>query len=175
MDIEQQIAETVARQAREDTAGRRAAAEPLPGPLRDAFSILPNIEVGPYSVRPFYDIDFEFLAMLEHPLHKMMTANEGDFTPRGPHAWELCWILTRDADTVEGIIQGEGLKGLRAHAKKEFGKLRLPALAELSKAIVQQLTTYWSTVVAYGAASKEGEQSADPTASSVVPLTVSVG
>ena len=169
MDFEQQIAETVARHEREDNAGRRAAAEPLPGPLRDAFAIQPNITVGPFSVRPFYDIDFEFLALLQHPLHKMMTANEGDFVPRGPHAWELCWIMTRDPDEVEAVVKEGGVDKLRASARKEFGKMRLPALGEISKAIVAQLTGYWSPVMEYGPAKQEGEQSPNPTSSSVQP------
>lgn len=169
MDIEQQIAETMARHAVEDAAGRRAAAEPLPGPLHDAFAIQPDIAVGPYKVRPFYDIDFEYLSLLDHPLYKMISGSDHDFVPRGPHAWELCWIMTRDVDVSEEIIKKLGVAALKDAARKEFGRMRLPALSDINAAIVKQLTIYWSPVIAYGAPAQEGEQEPNPTKSSVQP------
>lgn len=168
---ETEIAETVARQAREDAIGHRAAAEPLPGPLRDAFAIQPRIKVGPYNVRPVVDGDFETLALLEHPVYKIITFQEKDleFQPRGQAAWELYWILTRSLDEVDAVLEKSGVAGLRAAAKKEFRALQLPALMELNKAFLAQVKTYWSTAISYGEKVAEGEQPPDPTKSSAQP------
>lgn len=64
----------IARAAVEEVAGKAAAADPLPGPLAQAFSLTPEIEVGRWRVRRFVDRDFEFLKALGHPLFKMTLA-----------------------------------------------------------------------------------------------------
>ena len=142
----------------EDDAGRRALAEPLPGPLRDALAIDGAIKVGRWSVRPFYDIDYEFLSMLDHPLYRMMRSAmaggpepDDDMTPRGPTAWELAYILTREPDAVEAVIKEGGVAALKENAKREFSRLRkLRELADLTAACVKQMGVYWSPVIAYG-------------------------
>ena len=47
----------------------QANSVPLPGALRDAFSPQQDIVVGKYSVRAFYDLDFEILQQIDHPSH----------------------------------------------------------------------------------------------------------
>jgi hypothetical protein len=52
----------------EALAAARAAATPLPGVLVDVFAPAQDVKVGPYSIRPFYDVDFETMQLIEHPL-----------------------------------------------------------------------------------------------------------
>jgi hypothetical protein len=163
--IESKIAETVARQDMEDKVGMMAATTPLPGPLADAFAPQPDIVIGPFKVRPFYDADFEFLSWLEHPLHRFMLKGEGeDFVPRGPMAWELCWLMTRPIEEVEKIFAAGGRKAVSEAARGVMGRLQIAALTALCDAAIRQMTVYWSPVLKYGAATekKEGEVAQEP-------------
>lgn len=179
-NIEEEIQKGVARQRLEDEAAKRALSTPLPGAALDAFAILPDIAVGKYNVRPFYDIDFEFLSALEHPLHKMMVngmngvkADDG-FFPRGPMAWELAFIFTRTPDEVETAFK-KGIAFVKEQAKSEFSRYQLGALTQLSEAVIKQMSLFWEPVIAYGAP-KEGEEAkqSNPT-STEPPQTGSVG
>ena len=162
-EIEAKIAEKAKQHAMEDEAGRRAASTPLPGATRDAFAIQPDIKVGSFNVRPFYDIDFEFLSMLEHPLHKMMVNGmkgekaEDEFFPRGSMVWELAFVFTRSPDDVEAAFKAGGVSGVKNEAKKQFSRFQLAALTQLSQAVIKQMSIYWEPVVAYGVPEKEGE------------------
>src|SRR4051812_21874860 len=102
----------------EDELGRAAASTPMPGPMADAFAIQPNIKVGPYDIRPFYDFDFEVLQLINHPLYRTMAAARAgkevpdEFFPSGQAAWSLAWIMTTNPDDVEQMIQTSGQPGL---------------------------------------------------------------
>ena len=188
--ILEQVRQEAERQRKEDEMACEALAEPLPGPLKDAFAMQQDIEVGRWKVRPFYDIDFEFLSLLGHPLYHMMKAamsgkdyNEAvNQIPRGPEAWELAWILTRDTDEVELAVKKGGGQAVKDAAKKEFGKLQFPAIVGLVKAAFSQLSIYWGTVISYGEPEKKredgevmGEQSPNPFKSLGQPSTDSAG
>lgn len=67
------VAQLVQQQEREDAAARQALATPLPGPLRDAFRPDQNVRVGRWTVGPFRDCHYEWLAVLEHPLERIRT------------------------------------------------------------------------------------------------------
>lgn len=159
-EIEAKIAADVAKFKAEDAVAAQAAATPLPGPLRDAFAIQPDIQVGKWSVRPFYDVDVEILQALDHPLHQMMLAGKSgkkadvEFLPRGPHAWQFCWLLTNTPDDAEQAIKDGTLAD---KAKKEFGKLQMGGIVKLCEVALKQMEGYWSTAVGYGAPSKEGD------------------
>ena len=168
-DIESRIAEKVAKQSAEDAAGRTAAALALPGPLVDIFAPQPEIQVGKYSVRAFYDADFEFLQLLGHPFAAFAVGQTGEletFVPRGPIAWQLFWLMTRPVTEAEAAFQdkAKGVDWIKADARREFGNYQLGALFTLYKAVVKQLTIYASSVVGYGAAdtgeAKDGEEAA---------------
>lgn len=144
-----------------------AAAVPLPGSLADAFAIRPEIEVGPYKVRPFYDWDIEILQLTNHPLAEVVKAwiNGGEpekpYIPRGPDGWMAAWIFTRDIDTAEkGILA----KTASEDAKREFGRLGAPALLAISQAIARQMVGYFATIVSYGEPAKEGDKGNPPAA-----------
>lgn len=172
--IDQQIAARVAEYAQQDNAGSRAAHEPLPGPLVDVFAIPDSIECGPYKVRAFVDADFEFLTILKHPLHEMMTsqaekAPTGNaknipptvnmkYIPRGPSAWDLAWIMTRPAVETQKLLAEGGTAGLGAAARAEFSQYQIGAIFKLTEAVMTQMARYWSTVVGYGTKAKEGDE-----------------
>ena len=169
--MDAKLAEIVREQGEKDMVGRQAAAEPLPGPAREAFAVNGDIMVGDYRVRRFVDRDFEFLSALKHPLYLMMTsgmkgeeAPPDQYIPRGPAAWELCWIMTRPCAEVKKFIKANGLDGLKEAADAEFGEKTLAELTKLSEAVIHQMGVYWAPVLKYGPSENkaEGEQSSNP-------------
>ena len=167
----------VLRIVEQDAAGKEAAAAILPGPLKQAFALNQGINVGGWTVRPFSDIDFEFLATLEHPLSQMYRdALRGDetkatFLPSGPTIWQAAWILTRDIDTVEMLLsQSNGKEQLAKAARSEFGRLPPRILGEFFKAVMKQIEVSSSTTVKYEAAAADGEAAKAKTNPSSQPL-----
>ena len=161
------IAQKVQQNAVEDASGHQALATPLAGASANAFKPQPEIPVDKYSVRQFFDVDFEFLQWLDHPLHKMMTAgfkgeeaNTQEYIPRGPQAWQLSYILTHPAREVAALFRKAGVQGVKDAAQDEFGETTIGALAELNEAALTQMSNYWSTVIQYG--DKEGMGSTNP-------------
>lgn len=165
-ELKQRIAAKVAEQAESDALGKQAAVNPFPGPLGDVFAVPASIPVGKWSVRPFYDLDVELLKFLNHPLYQDMTAGmrgeepSSGFVSRGPDAWILAWIMTRDTDAAEALLANR--KQCEDEARREFGKLRLPAIAQIVEACVRQMGLYSSTSLQYGAAEQKGEGEQNP-------------
>jgi hypothetical protein len=151
-ELTQEQREIIANQKLEDKAAVRAAATAKPGPLADIWSPTPEIKVGKYSIRPFYDLDFEFFQDLNHPFAAFAMGNadaiEG-FVPRGPDAWQLIWVMTRPVAEVETAFQETKADGVKLLAKAEFGVYRLGALAALAEGVMKQLSIYASSVVGY--------------------------
>lgn len=149
----------IAQAAAETETIKRAAATPLPGPTRDIFKTLPDIVVGRWKVRPIYDIDFVTLAELNHPISTLMEdsiagAGKSDgYLPKGPTAWILFWIMTRDPDAYYETTPEEAQREARA----EFGRQPFVVLMELYKAVVRQIEISTSAEVLYGAPAQEGE------------------
>lgn len=154
------LAEKLAQAKADGEATAAANAVPLPGALRDAFSPCQDIPVGKYKVRPFYDLDFEILQMCDHPLAKMALGGERygekiqDF--RGKSAWLACWILTHSVDEVDELSQ-QGASAVHAAARKEFSRLQLGGLLEISKAVLEQFGRYFATVVGLVAAESDDD------------------
>lgn len=153
----------------EDLAGKRALAEPLPGPLKDAFSLAPEIVVGPYNIRRFRDGDLKILSALENPFQEWLRACMlGDETgkgikiePTGQSMWDLAFIFTRPAKEVAEFLSSAALKAeMQQKAESEFGELRIAALSKILAAIIDQASIYASANVEYGPPVKEGEEGA---------------
>jgi hypothetical protein len=183
--IEQREQELVRQTVLGDAAGRMAAADPMPGPLAEAFSPNPDIQVGRWTVRRFVDRDFELLKALGHPLHKMMAAEltgketDGEgYTPRGPALWQLAWLLTRPVKEAKAKFK-LGPDAVREAAEDEFGDCAWPELSALNEAALRQMSVYWSPVLGYGPAAKDGETEAAkgdrPFPSTGTPTTGSAG
>lgn len=175
--IELAVAQTQARQAVEDAVAREVLADPLPGPLKDVFAPQQDIEVGPYKVRPFVDRDVEYLVALEHPAIMMWpkeaTGKEPTgqpFFPRGWPAWTLAWVFTHPFKEVKKVFTDGGSKHVLRLAEDEFGEFQIGALAELCRAVSEQMQRYWAPVIAYEPAeepkleSEEGGPEAKPRA-----------
>ena len=159
------LAEKIEQAKQDKQIAAIANATPMPGALRDAFSPQQDIEVGRYKVRPFYDIDFEVMQQVGHPLAKMAMGGDryGEKVEdlRGANAWIACWLLTHDVDEVDETAQ-KGAEAVRKAARKEFSRLQLGGLLEISKAVLEQFSRYFSTVVGLEAAQSEDEQEAKP-------------
>lgn len=152
---DQELAQDKEKLRLENLAAPRAASTPNPGPLADVFAPQQDIKVGPYTVRPFYDVDFEYLQLIDHPYARVAlgdTKEVEEWKPRGPKAWELFWILTTPVEEVEHVLADGGTAALSAEAKARFGKSSLGALVAVYTAVVKQLQTYAASVVGYGAA-----------------------
>lgn len=168
MEEKETIAGIPAEKAREIIETRKATNEanrvPFPGPLRQAFAVTQNIQVGPYSVRPFYEGDFEWLQELNHPLHKMMDKDSGDDAwtedltkVRGQAAWNICYLMTTPAEEIESMQDSpDGMKQLQAKAKEKFRRSIFGDLIALQTAIIKQFTICMSPVVGFDQVDEEG-------------------
>ena len=180
--MNRQIDELLAKVQQDEQAGRRAMAEIKPGPLRDIFALAPDIQVGKWSVRPFYDIDIEVLQELKHPLYDELMSSmnsqepKADYVPRGQSAWTLFWMMTHTPEEVEASLGASGgLRKIEVLGKAEFGRLRLPALVELYKAVVRQVVVFSSAAISYGPASEGGADEQLPPPSSDSTPTATAG
>jgi len=152
-----------AEQAKEDSAGIQAATATLPGPMLAMFSPSPSISVGPYSVRRFVDRDFILLSALDHPLKSVSEIESYPFHPTGEHAWQLCWLLTRDVKVAKLAFKN-GVAAVKELASDEFGDYSFHEIAAITKAILEQIRIYGSARLDYKPASTgaEGENSSPP-------------
>ena len=168
MDTPAPLAAKVLEQQVEDLAGHRALAEPLPGALKDAFSLAPDITVGPYKVRRFRDGDFKILAALDNPLNDFLRAClNGDKTgagikvePTGQAMWDIAYVFTRPAIETAKMIRDQGVQAFQEAAEIEFSELRMAALAEILGAIIDQAHIYATANIAYDYPAKEGDDGA---------------
>ncbi len=162
--MQEQIQAKLDQQFAEDDAGKKAASTPLPGPAAVAFAIDPNITLHGVSLRPVLDCDFEFLQFLDHPLHKMISAGlrgveeSEQFIPRGPHAWELIFLLSNDPDKIESLIADGKLK---AEAKKAFSRKPMFQIMALANAAITQFNRSWEPVVGFGSPGEKKEEEAN--------------
>lgn len=145
---------------REDEAAKKAAAVPMPGPLRDAFLAAPDIQVGDYKVRPLYDMDVEVLQAADHPLYKVVgsllttgRADYGGYIGRGPDGWLAAWMLTEDVDTVDAAWR-DGTA--REKAKAKFGRSQIALLVRLADAVTVQVLAYADTMLPYAPERPDG-------------------
>ena len=132
----------------------QANSTPFPGALGQAFSPCQDIIVKgngfSHKVRPFYELDFEVMQMCDHPLAKMALGGEqyGEKLQdlRGHHAWVACWLLTHDVDEVDEV-SAKGRESVLKAARREFGRKQLGEVLEVSKAVLEQFTRYFNTVI----------------------------
>jgi hypothetical protein len=155
-------------------AVNQANAAAMPGPVADAFAIMPDIEVGKYKVRPFYDIDFELLASLEHPLERILREQDsGTAVPfRGQAGWDLCWLLTHTPDECEEAVKD---KSLHAKAKAGFSRMPLSGIMAIVQAVYKQLDAFWSPMLSYEAQDEEGVKKNSSLGQSLEVKTASAG
>lgn len=172
------VAAKLEEQAVEDLAGKRALAEALPGPLKDAFALAPDIQCGPYAVRRFRDGDFRILAALKHPFNEFLRATMlGDVTGggvklevAGDDCLVLAYVFTEEPRKIKDMLaQPTGAKEVLEAAQDKFEELRLAGRAELMNAIIQQAGVYATANIGYGQDEKgpDGESRPNPPSSAV--------
>lgn len=160
-DITKSLAEKIQQAETEKRVVAEANSVPLPGALREAFSPEQDIKVGKHTVRPFYEIDFEVLQMCDHPLARMALSGDkfGEKMAdlRGRHAWIAAWLLCNDVDKVDEV-SAQGKEAVEKAARREFGRLQLGPMVQLSAAVLEQFSRYFSTVIALEQSSDEGDK-----------------
>lgn len=184
-ELTEHLKKRLESKADEIQAMARANTIPLPGPLAEVFSTAPEIKVGKYVVRPFYDADFEFLQILQHPLHELMIESQaGGKVDSSKHSrssvWQLFYIFTHDIDDIDALfaLGNEGVETLKKCARKEFSRLQGPAVQALDAAIGKQIERYWSPCVKYEEAPTGEEANAATNftpATGALPMTASAG
>jgi len=130
---------------------KQANSTALPGPLRDAFAPIPEIQVGKYVVRPFRDRDCEFLQFLDNKLNghfheKPATVME---LIQGQTAWELCYLFTHPFKEVKALFKSGGVEAVKQAAEDEFEEMSLEGHLEIIKAVMRQMEIYWSPVIGH--------------------------
>ena len=160
--VQAKIVETQKQQAEDDKLGMEAATSTLPGPLKDVWALVPDIQVGPFKVRRFVDGDFIRLAAFDHKLNSFSAVSAWleNPEPSGKEAWLLNWMLTRPTKEVKEAIKS-GPEKVREQAEEVFSELGGMQLALIMRAIVEQLAVYLGTRVEYKPA-VEGEGDASP-------------
>lgn len=177
-DVESKVLQLAADIQERDEAGRRAAAEPLPGAARAAFTLEPDIEVGHYKVRAACDFDLNLLSQLNSKFYDFfMKGGDSDTLPTGPDAWDLCYVMTNEPRAVAKLVKERKLQGLRDAAEYEFAFLQLRDLSQIVLAAVRQVALSCETVTAHKAASQgaEGEAAKSSHPPSGERLTASAG
>jgi hypothetical protein len=157
--IDKKLVEEQRRQQLEDMAAAEAASTPRPGASARVFAAQQSIQVGPFSVMPFYDVHFEWLQELGHPFATCAVGDTKafeDFVPRGALAWQLFWLLTTPLEEVEAAMAD--VPAAKAAARKKFGSHQLGALFEIYRAVVKQFEVYASSVVGYAPAGTEKDK-----------------
>lgn len=143
-EIQKKIDATQAQQRKDDEVGLQAATSALPGPLRAAFSSIPEIKVGPFTVRRFVDGDFITLSELGHPLSSFAAAAEATykFEPTGEQSWQMCWLMTRPRSEVKAKMK-HGIEVAKEDASNVIGDELTPLeIGALLEAVVKQMLVY---------------------------------
>lgn len=166
-ELEAAILKRQGEQAVEDQLGTRAALEPLPGPLRDLFSPQPPERVGDILIREFCDCDFEYMAALNHEMHRVMQNGMNgkdevaNFVPRGRPVWEMAWLLSHSIDEIDELFAKGGKEAVVTAARKQFGKYNLGVQVKLYAACMRQITRYWSSVISHADAGVKNNEDAN--------------
>ncbi len=132
-----------------------ANSTPLPGALRNAFKINPDIQVDKYTIRPVVDRDVEFLQELEHPLYRHVMGSVQNVIGeiiRGRPAWQLCYLFTHPFREVKALFKSGGASAVNQAAEDEFDSFGLGALLEIVTAVMKQMEIYWEPVIGHKAA-----------------------
>lgn len=143
---------------RKQSLAAAANAEPLPGPLAEAFAGVPS-EIAGLKVRPLVHWDFVILRRLDSPLLKHLGADmaNGQKSKQAPktsvsddEASEAVFLFTRPCEDVDSLIEQKGLLEFRRQARRQIGmKLGPVEVQMLMGAIANEFVRYFSTAVKY--------------------------
>lgn len=138
-------------------ATKRALADPMPGPLGEAFTSK-TIEVGGkqvYKVVPRY---FLALKAIKSPLIEMMqdivSSGKVDTELKDEEAWEICWIFTHSPAEVREKLS-KGVAALKEASQVEIGDAEDYPVNLVIIAVMEQLKRHLATAVKYTAEAQE--------------------
>lgn len=141
-------------------AQKRASADPLPGPLAEAF-IPGGIKVGEFTIRKIVASDWIILKQIGSPLHKQML--EWRQNPKNPtnvemdeqQEKELCYQFTRPVVEVREMLAA-GSEAFQSAVTSEIGdKVDVHNIKIMALAVMEQVARSWSTAVEYASNLKE--------------------
>jgi hypothetical protein len=149
-------AEIAARTAK-DQAYREASANPLPGPLTEAFASLPENVAG-LRVRKMVHYDFVLLRIIKSPLLEQLARTRGG--KRGltrwsdDQGWEMIWQFTRPPEVVHAWLSRQpparAAANYREMCRREIGFTLGPVEGALLVRLVQKaFVEAFSTVLQY--------------------------
>ena len=149
-DITDKLRET---QLTED-AQKRAAADPLPGSLAEAF-LSDAIQVGDnLYVRRVVASDWRIIKALDSPLYRQMleyqkpeeTREEIEFSDE--EQWEMCWQFTHSPKECRALL-AKGRDAFRETASEMADTISMPQMPMIIKAIVKQIYASFETSIKY--------------------------
>lgn len=169
-------------------ASKRASADPLPGPLANAFGPL-SLKVCGMEVRPLVAYDWAIMKSMNAPIYRQMLewmqnqdhpekADLIEFTDQ--EGWELIFLLTRSCEEADEVFE-KGKQAFSRAARREIGmKLHTAQVSLLAEACLKQIQAHMETMVKYTAEAeekKEGEGVPLPflTSAGMSPATASAG
>lgn len=169
--------EQIDRELRRRDAVASANADPLPGPLADAFDPEP-LSVGHFTVRPYVPFDMVVLRKLESPLLKQMAELAKPEEERRPTEFDdmdeavMIFQFITPIERVRDLVQ-RGARAFRAAAEQEIAfnpRINAVLQAQLVQAVTKQFLRAFSTVINYGGG-ESGKKGPFPTAQPEVSET----
>lgn len=154
-----QCADLAVEQKLNSLATKRALADPLPGPVGEAFCSGP-IEVGGKIVYQIVPRHFTALKMLNSPLISVMqdvvSTGAVDTIFSDEQSWELCWVFTHTGKEVKEALDKGGLfiKSLC----EEIGDIPNYPVALVVAAIMEQLKRHMETSIRFTAEAQEKDE-----------------
>lgn len=142
-------------------AVKRANADPLPGPLANAFGG-ELVHVGPFAIRPLVAYDMALLKKLDSPLyHQMLEAakpaeeqRQMDWTDED--GYEMVYQFSRTPSECRAAL-AKGREHFREMACQSVADIVDPMLlAKAVEVIAKQIQGVFETAIKFGAA-EEGE------------------
>lgn len=158
-----------------------ANADPLPGPLAEAFDPEP-ITVGEFTVRPYVPFDMVVLRKIGSPLlRQMQEMNKPEEERTGTdygdeEEFEMIFQFITPVEVVRDLIR-QGRQAFKDAAWEKVAnnpKLNAVLHAQLTEAVTTQFLRAFSTVLSYGGG-QAGEETPFPTRQPAAPATDSAG
>lgn len=154
-------------------ASKRASADPLPGPLANAYGSLPITIAGPdrdgveisFTIRPLVAYDWALLKKLNSPVFRLMLEVQQVGIEKAElkdaqdfEDWELIYLLSRPCEEADAVFcSGRDKFAQEAKSKVAF-RLHTGMVAKLVQACLHQIFTHFSTMNKYAPSESEDKK-----------------
>lgn len=136
-----------------EQASKRASADPLPGPLKEAFCDGP-ISIGGktvYQVVPRHILALKALGSpLISILQDVVQTGKVETDLSEEQAWEICWIFTHTGSEVRQMLS-KGVPALKEASQSEVGDAPEYPVQLVTIAVMTQLKRHLETAVKHSA------------------------